>query len=410
MLRSILKTTAVISLLFMLASVAFTQSGEVITAWTADGTLNYGYEGARAPIVLATGDIIAPYLSPDGETVAYTAGSGGLPSSLWAVREGEEAQQLVMSEQIGDATIAEVAWANSDTLFLNTTVIQAPFGANPRNDLYRVDVNTAKLSTMLAAGNGGAFSISPDRQHIALVNPGGFDQLGVVVTDGTIRIVDLEGGDVATMAFEPIQTGSHGLYYPEVTWLPDGESLYTVIPPGTLYYDSTQPEINTMAVWQLDLDGSTAQIGEIPFGYTSVPVWSSSREQLMYAVSPPSATIGTVVYIAQPNGTEPEIVIEGQTTFFRWSQHGERFVSGNGITLAIGDMTDPQRLTMPGRVLDVALLTDQKLVVSRIGESGVTLEVGTITADGSEIEFVTVAEFAGLSSTITFDAVIRGAG
>ena len=88
------------------------------------------------------------------------------------------ARELVSPQSLGDQTryALDFAWLDDNTLLFNTyhynpkLLVQQQFA----DDLWSIVVNSGKPTRLLEDGQGGAFTISPDQTHIALVRPGDF--------------------------------------------------------------------------------------------------------------------------------------------------------------------------------------------------------------------------------------------
>ena len=99
---------------------------------------------------------------------------------------------------------------NSQSLIFTTSASDG----TPRFDLNRADLLNGRLEQLLPAGQAGEFTISPDGQFLALVQP---NQILVASADGTARrVVD---------QFPPV-----GAYLPKIAWLENSFGFKTVIP------------------------------------------------------------------------------------------------------------------------------------------------------------------------------------
>ncbi len=104
-------------------------------------------------------------------------------------------------------------------------------------DMYRLDLNSGELTTLLPFGTGGLdFSISPDGQWLALLDA---DKIEIMRPDGTDRRIVLTFDAVLPRQTDVYSTypeyAAGGSYYPDVRWMPDSSGFWVLIPPADLY-------------------------------------------------------------------------------------------------------------------------------------------------------------------------------
>jgi hypothetical protein len=88
----------------------------------------------------------------------------------------------------------------------------------PNYDLLLADPETGMVKNLLAVGNAGKFTFTPDGRNMALVEPG---QIAVVQADGS--------GYKPVLSFQPVKSTA-GDYLPQIVWMKNGTGFKTVIP------------------------------------------------------------------------------------------------------------------------------------------------------------------------------------
>lgn len=364
--------------------------GTLAVAWTVDGNVGTWHEGDPAPQTISVGDAIAPYLSPDGSRVAFTGGREFLPSALWLAEPGGEPRQVMSGGALDGALIAQAAWQDNDTLVFSSTLLAGPLGANPQDDLYQLDVNSGALNQLRAAGQGGAFAISPDGAYIATVYAGAFDEAGNPTADGQIRVMARDGADERTLhTFTPIATGSPNRYYPELYWLPDSSGLYVAIPPADIVLSGGET-----ALWRLPLAGEAAKIGMVDTPYFQPPKWSADRTLLTYGDTPT---------LANADASSPTALAEAALFGpFRWAQMGSSFVYASGpASLVVGNREDPAAQTVDAAAIRYHRVDDTRLLVVIVDNTQLVLQIRDL-ATGTSLELAR----GGFESDILFDTRI----
>lgn len=329
----------------------------LVVAWADAGNLMLWRQGEDHPRRVASGGVIRPLISPDGQFVAFTRGPAGAAESLWVVDvNGAAEQQLAAKGQpstlSGEIQIAEMAWFDAHTLYFNTA--QAGYGATPQNDLYRANVRTREVSLILVPGDGGRFRFSPDRKWIATVYPGTYQR-----RDGRIRVIDPlalnEPRDL--LFFEGVSSGSEVPFFPEIHWLPDHSGLYAAIPDTDLLYQETgdTPAPDTI-LWRLPLERPSDRevIGQVNATLFGQPRWSESGAYLVYLQRTTQGQV-TDLYLADFNGENPVKVATarfGQLALPEWIEGSEQFVYG---AVSIGENWLGQPGEAPVLLRDVTL-------------------------------------------------------
>ncbi len=373
----------VMGLLLLTGLPARAQGTSPVVAWVADGRLYLWQPIEAAPVVLADNPALQPYLSPDAVTVVYTAGADGLPESLWTVDTDGEPRQLVSSAAIEGALIDQIAWADAHTVYFNTSEFAPPLGVYPRDDLYRVQVDAADAEQVLPVGEGGAFAIGPSGEQIALIRAGRFDEAGGVATFGDIRLFSLADGTTEMLhTFDPVTTGSHTGYYPQVAWI-DATTLLAAI-PLTLFDLSGAVAVDT-PLWQMSTDGRTqVSAVSVDFGYSLA--WSAGGEALYYA----QTTDAPQVFIADADGDNPQAVARGNTSGFVWAQAGSAYAyvqAEQAVVVGTRDRVGTAIIEVEtGQVGGLTLLDANTLLYLTWVDGTFSLHLATLTAGQADTQ------------------------
>lgn len=149
-----------------------------------------------------------PVLSADGQLVSFQRGV-----ELWVVETAGGQPRKIYGE--AGAQPLQFAFDPTQQSVLLTT---ATADGAPRFDLLRADLATGLVQNLLAAGQGGEFTFSPDGQLLALVQP---NQILVASASGA----DLRG----VYQFSP-SPGPARAYLPQIVWLENNFGFQTVIP------------------------------------------------------------------------------------------------------------------------------------------------------------------------------------
>jgi hypothetical protein len=306
-------------------------------AWADGGNLHVWREDTGTQ-TLAESGVIRPVIAPDGRQIAFTRGTNGQPDSLWVLDRATGAGREIDSPHPpapspngrgGEMLIGDFAWVDAGTLLFNTA---------PQDDLYRVDVATGELSQLLESGEGGRFSISPDGQRVAVVNPGA----GSV--DGEISLLDLETLALTSLLrFE--NSGAGGLespFYPAVDWLADSTGLRTAIPAWDGPYNGENLRVT---LWRLGVDGSAVTTGVVQATLAGLPRWSYTGANTAYL----RVTEGDrlQLMLADANGANPQVYATGpraslsapewmpDAPLFTFRHEGQQWYGGQGMNAAV---------------------------------------------------------------------------
>ncbi|HEX2993608.1 MAG TPA: hypothetical protein VHP14_02225 [Anaerolineales bacterium] len=202
-------------------------------------------------------NIFDPLLSDDGQWLVFQQRHNHPNGSIsmvevWATRtDGTELHRLIGSDDlnflVNDETahfIHQIAWVpgRHELLFNTEKVIEGPPERWPVFDLFLLDLS-GKVIRLAKAGQGGKFFPSPDGSYVA------------VASSSRIRILDLKnGGQRASLKFDPVGLGCECVYIPEIAWDPGSQFILTAIAPQNLYYPETYND-ELERVWRLSSNG-----------------------------------------------------------------------------------------------------------------------------------------------------------
>ncbi len=263
--------------------VAQSTNHPLIVAYIDGDTLYIWQEEAKAPRTVATGKLAHPILSPDAGQLIFQHDTdlwiADLPSS------DRPAKALVASDTINVApdksrVVLDFEWLDSKTVIFNTyhyhpnTLVQQQFA----DDLWQVDTTSGKVTRLLADGAGGAFSISPDGKHIAVIRAGDYANN----TPGSITVVDSSGQNAQKLLeFPVVNTGASYQFYPQPRWKTDSSGLFVAIPdPNLIYATGNVPPTR---LWKLDLSGAKTQVGAVKADFFGLPQFSPDGKYILYA-------------------------------------------------------------------------------------------------------------------------------
>ncbi len=322
-------------------------SSETLTVvWVERGSLMAWQSGIGEARRIASGGVIFPYLAPDGQHVVFTRGPQGTPETLWVVDIlGTAEQELVPRGELrpfrgGEVWINNVGWLDESVIYFNT-LRRTENSREAQDDLYRANIRTREVALILPGTEGGAFTFSLDRQHIAVVYPGTYGR-----QDGRIRLIDpLAFENDSLLFFFGVSTGSEYKFYPTIFWEPDSTAFRVAIPDGDLVYDDVNAPPTTL--WRLTVEGERENLGSVPASFFGQPQWSADATALTYLQRIGSADSNDFeLVVADGDGQNPTVYANGQAgtlqpgtwipgvNRFAYAQGnpGEHWLSGVGMT------------------------------------------------------------------------------
>jgi Tol biopolymer transport system component len=376
----------------------------LVVAWIESRNL-FSRTGEGAPVQLTiTGDALIPYLSPDGQHIAYSHGDGDLATELSLVNFSDgKVRDLISSKSLSADTnapllISQLRWLDNSSLYFNT-IQNTSFGQDRRDDLWRVNIQTGEVFMLLAPGEGGTFSSSPDRQWIAIISAGTYDH-----DDAHIRLLNAATGSLQEiLAFPAVSTGSEYRFYPQVFWETDSHAFRVAIPDKDLIYD----EINSSSVvlWSIGIDGSSEKIGSVPASFFGLPSWSGNGQNLIYLRRAGALTDNQFdMLLADGNGDNPVNYVSGEAGSFgfpTWIPNANQFIYALGEpgSYWLGS-PDAQPISVAEKMFNPTFLEDGQIVYVSVPINPFELRYTHIGTNQSLLIATVDSQFMG------FDAII----
>ena len=290
-------------------------------------------------------------ISSDGARIAYLLRAApDFHGELRAINaDGSAAGVLLTAAQldafypIGEGSvgtdISQIAFIpGTHQLIFNTYLIPEAVGFTKHDDLWIIDADTAVLTSLLPAGEGGDFLVSPDGMTTAVITP---TSLGMIDLDGTNHRQDL-------ITYPWVITYSEFLFYPRGVWTADSTALGATIPSEDPLIDSVSGTL-----WRVPAgSGPASGLATIP-GNFYFHFWQHS------ALSP---DLGRVAFsrragvddedliLAQTDGTGQVIYATGEWDWEGWSPDSTHFAYsfGSPSSLMIGAAGGPPMPLAPG--------------------------------------------------------------
>jgi Tol biopolymer transport system component len=315
---------------------------------------------ASEPVQLVEDDgVERPLLSPDGRQIAYIASTNG-SNTLHVINLDDNSDEalfdsadLSVSMDAGTAVfIGQIEWLNnSQELAFNTYYVNLTGpGLAERADLWTVDFRGTVTERLGEGQGGGIFALASNNQVV----------LG---QQAAIIRANLDGTEVETVIdFEPINTASEYIYYPQAQWSADG-SAYIAIPDA----DPWRPESRT-TLWRIPASGEAEEMGSLPGNTLFAPVqWSPDGSQLAYvqrlmdASNPPP-----VLILADGNGRNAApYTSDGQLALYGWSPNGSHFLYAGSDSVGIGQVdVPPVKVKSGGGISEMRWLNPSTFIIA----------------------------------------------
>lgn len=384
--------TAVLSL----STVSAQNGPRLVVAWVEMGDLWVWQADDTHPSKLVTGDVITPYIAPDGKHIAFTRGTKGNAESLWLVANSTTeavnlTPNLVLVQGV-QPVLSQIGWRDGQVIYFNTA-LPDQLGLTKQDDLWQVNIVTHELSQIFPPGQGGDFTFSPDHKHLALVYPGTYgDEAGSI---SLITVPDYRRA--AILNFPAVSTASSYKFYPRVFWNQVTDlnnragAIFMVAIPGKdlIYNDAT--ELTTL--WQLNVDGEQTQVATLQTSFFGQPQWSHDLSSLFYITRYDEAQPNNLTLIrADGDGSNPLIEITGKVGIlgnaqwipdslrlvFEYELPGKYYYDRAPVGEFPESMFSPRFLKHGWYVFAAALTDSFELRYARIGDSNSTL-IATVT-------------------------------
>ena len=382
-------------------------TGTITVAW-ADSTTGYWWnDGDRGLRPTFNGEAVDVEIAPDTQSIAFLERVDGFPNTLWQSDFVGISPLVNADTHLDGASVGQFAWVDGMTLYFNTVRFDTPLGGIPQNDLWRMALDEMEPEQLLEPGAGGAFSVSPDGQTIAVTQPGMLTAQGTPDTEGAILFYDVATGEMTLeLGFLPVATASPSPYYPRVAWSPEGATLNVAIPPQSIVYGDDAATL----LWQIPREGVAEQVGAVPASFFHPIRWNADRTRIFYAAETDNPNAFDLV-IANADGSNPTTLATGAFAFL-WAGAEDRFlwaVEGDDApTYYIGDLADPRRYTFDAPVFNPVWADGSRLVFVTSDDDGLTMNLGTLNEGGTDL---TITPLGPLTEPpIALDAVATDGG
>lgn len=374
-----------------------------LLAWAANDSLSCQLEGgAILNLFMGVTGANSPRISPSGQWIAFKIPQADLSEQLWVINIDGSAPRLLVNpldlpavETGFTPSVLNYEWLAGDAgLLFNTSrvPVSAEIGMyDPNiNDLWLVDFSSGSRSQLLASGEGGLFSLSPDRQYVAV-------SLGT-----SINLYSVAGGDlnaITRLPFESILTYSEYAYKPTVYWSPDSTFFSVLIPSKDPLAADTSGSI-----FRVGVDGSinllSTQAGNFVFGAGSYSI--SPDGNWLASGSYDTSSQYSLRISATDGGISSPVATAQGLNGLAWSADSRQFAyavatsdtSGSLHSVSLdGTITD---LASAGRVISAGWLDGSSLVYLTLDGSGWKL---WFASPGGSASLVS----SGAGSNVQFD-------
>jgi len=309
-------------------------------AYTDGGNVALDSEPGPAISLTSSGSAESVQISDDGEKIAYArrpAIDG--PVELRVVNRDGSGDSLLMSPADFDALYPldgavhhdlsqfDFVPASHDLLLNTRSTFEGP-GLAKHDDLIQIDTDTLARTMLLAPGNGGDFTSSPDGQYLAIVRP---DMIEIRLANGTPTVSGV-------ITYMPVTTYSEYAYYAQPVWDGDSMTIGVAIPSPDPLAPAT-----TGSIWRLPVGGSASLAGTITGQFFllsgSEPLVSPDLAHVIYARPTATPNIWNL-YLGSVDGSG-ETLIGVYLVWGGWSPDAQHFVFslGDATNLQLGDVT-----------------------------------------------------------------------
>lgn len=292
-------------------------------------------DGTTSPLRLAgqselSGAITPFAFSSNGAWVAFTHALNPLQSELWAARtDGGGAKRLVSADDLmaivqeplaNGAIPANLTWIPGTTRLTydaQPTFAEGGIYIFVPNQVWTVDAATGEQTLLLAPGEGGMVSYSPDGRVMKLNSP---DRL---------RFMDLASGKVTQANMEYAAMGVGEYYgYPDLAWTPDSTAILVAQPiPGSQEWDPNQ-EVD---IYHVPIDGTQADKVFTANGQWFSFQLSPTQDQVVYWKPASEAANQLKLHIDALDGSADQVIATSPTVYFAgWSPNGKDYVFTTG--------------------------------------------------------------------------------
>jgi len=391
-------TLLVLIVLLMSTTIRAEDNPHLVVAWVENSDVLVWRTGDASPTRYAipesvSGNTRQLLISSDGQ---YVVLNSAYPASLWMVTPTDPNLVELVPNQALPTTddpkflqIGNLQRGANNAFYFNTANHPSHYTLQ-NNDLWQVDAPSRSFKLLLPPSEGGLFNISPDGQHIAIVQSGTYG-----TADGKISLIDVEGQsrqDVLT--FPAVSTASDYDFYPPLFWLADGSAFKVAIPDKELVYHDDNA---LTALWQIRTDGTKTQIGSLQASFFGLPQWSDDGQYLIYLRHKGDITSNQFeLIVATGDGSKPIVYangLAGSIGFPQWLPKSDQFIYSQGEAgdYWLGQPNQPPK-RFPGKIFNPHFVDSTTYVFT------------TASGDTFELRY---ARLGGVSSTLI--ATVRSA-
>ncbi|MCA0456512.1 MAG: WD40 repeat domain-containing protein [Chloroflexi bacterium] len=279
--------------------------------------------------IYTVGEPFSPYLSPDGQYIAYTTAR---TNSIWlVVPDNPEPIEILPQAALAEngsrlLGFSLLEWSKDNNLYF-TTFVESPTHYR-KSDVWVVNAKTLSIEKFLPSTESGILTLSPDYSKVAISQPGKYDE-----TEGSIRLLDVQSHEELTrFTFPAVSTASSIDFYPIISWSADSQYVNVAIPDKDLiYYEKNGP----ITLWRLGLDASQTQLGEIEGSFFGLPQWSDDGQHIFYVShNGPFADNIIDLYTANGDGSNPIYAAGGKIGAIKlpnWIAHTHLLYYRSGV-------------------------------------------------------------------------------
>jgi len=342
----------------------------------------WAFEPGVPPVRLTgSGNVSEVRLASDGELIVYVVTDAnfefvemrgiGFDGSDDRLLLGADAlASLYPVEGFLRYTLADFSLApGTHRVLLNTRRVFEGPGLEKSDDLLALDADSGALTRLLAPGQGGNFTLSPDGSQLAIVRP---SSISFARADGT----DLRA---EVLSFSLVQTFSEYFYYPRPLWSAEGDSVLVAIPGENPFAASPSGTIRRVPA----AGGSPSVLASI-----SGDLFRPQAEAQL--ISPDGTTVaylraGAVsgeeaLVLYRPGTGESFTVATGTLQWKGWAPDSVHFAytAGSFLDLVIGEVGAPPQPLGSGSSL--RWIDDQQFLYLAGTPGGWTLTLGSLSA------------------------------
>jgi hypothetical protein len=304
-------------------------TSHLTVTWIENGDVLVWRTGDAAPSRYTSGSALQSVLSSDGQYIAFYSPA---PSSLWLITPTDPNPiEIVPNKALASSDtqylhIGNLQRGANNTFYFNT-YLQPSHITMQTGDLWMVDAAAKSYKQILSSGQAGSFSVSPDGQHIAIMQSGAYN-----TAEGKISLVDQKGESrIDVLSFPAVSTASDYDFYPQINWLQDSSGLDVAIPDKDLvYHDDTA----LTSLWQISSDGAKTQRGMVQASFFGLPQWSSDGKYLAYLRHKGDITTNQFeMIIAGGDGSNPAVYASGRAGNIglpQWLPDSDQFIYAQG--------------------------------------------------------------------------------